>query len=87
MSDENAAVPQVSAIICTRNRGDKIAAAVTSVLSCDHPSFDLTIIDQSTDDLTRDAVAAIGDPRVRYVHSTEPGLSRGLQQRRPPVEG
>ena len=53
MSDENAAVPQVSAIICTRNRGDKIAAAVTSVLSCDHPSFDLTIIDQSTDDLTR----------------------------------
>ena len=53
MSDENAAVPQVSAIICTRNRGDKIAAAVSSVLSCDHPSFDLTIIDQSTDDLTR----------------------------------
>ena len=76
MSDENAAVPQVSAIICTRNRGDKIAAAVTSVLSCDFPSFDLTIIDQSTDDLTSDAVAAIGDPRVRYVHSTEPGLSR-----------
>jgi glycosyltransferase involved in cell wall biosynthesis len=76
MSDENAAPPQVSAIICTRNRGDKISAAVSSVLSCDFPSFDLTIIDQSTDDLTRDAVAAIGDPRVHYVHSTEPGLSR-----------
>ena len=52
MSDENAAVAQVSAIICTRNRGDKIASAVSSVLSCDFPSFDLTIIDQSTDDLT-----------------------------------
>jgi GT2 family glycosyltransferase len=78
MSDDNAAAPQVSAIICTRNRGDKIATAVTSVLACDHPSFDLTIIDQSTDDLTRDAVAEIaaGDPRLRYVHSTEPGLSR-----------
>ena len=76
MSDENTAAPQVSAVICTRNRGDKIAAAVNSVLACDFPSFDLTIIDQSTDDLTRDAVAAIGDPRVRYVHSTEPGLSR-----------
>jgi GT2 family glycosyltransferase len=76
MPDENTAAPQVSAVICTRNRGDKIAAAVNSVLACDFPSFDLTIIDQSTDDLTRDAVAAIGDPRVRYVHSTEPGLSR-----------
>jgi glycosyltransferase involved in cell wall biosynthesis len=88
MSDENAAVPQVSAVICTRNRGDKIASAVTSVLACDHPSFDLTIIDQSTDDLTRDAVAKIAaeDPRVRYVHSTEPGLSRaynnGVRQTR-----
>ncbi len=78
MPHDNAAVPQVSAIICTRNRGDKIASAVTSVLGCDHPSFDLTIIDQSTDDLTRDAVATISatDPRLRYVHSTEPGLSR-----------
>jgi glycosyltransferase involved in cell wall biosynthesis len=76
MSDENTAAPQVSAVICTRNRGDKIAAAVNSVLACDFPSFDLTIIDQSTDDLTRDAVAAIGDPRINYVHSTEPGLSR-----------
>jgi GT2 family glycosyltransferase len=78
MSDENTAVRQVSAIICTRNRGDKIATAVSSVLACDHPSFDLTIIDQSTDDLTRDAVAklAADDQRLRYVHSTEPGLSR-----------
>src|SRR5262249_48638839 len=68
--------PEVSAIICTRNRGDKIASAVRSVLACDHPSFDLTIIDQSTDDLTRAAVEDIGDPRLRYVHSSEPGLSR-----------
>lgn len=78
MSDDNAAAPQVSAVICTRNRGDKIATAVRSVLASDHPSFDLTIIDQSTDDVTRDAVAEISaeDPKLRYVHSTEPGLSR-----------
>jgi glycosyltransferase involved in cell wall biosynthesis len=78
MSNETATPPQVSAIICTRNRGDKIASAVRSVLACDHPSFDLTIIDQSTDDLTRKAVEdiAASDPRLKYVHSTEPGLSR-----------
>ncbi len=76
MPDDPAAVTPVSAIICTRNRGDKIMSAVRSVLACDYPSFDLTIIDQSTDDLTRDAVAEVDDPRLHYVHSTEPGLSR-----------
>jgi glycosyltransferase involved in cell wall biosynthesis len=78
LSDQHEAATHVSAVICTRNRGNKIAAAVRSVLACEHPSFDLTIIDQSTDDLTREAVAelAAGDDRLRYVHSTEPGLSR-----------
>jgi glycosyltransferase involved in cell wall biosynthesis len=78
MPNDPADVTHVSAIICTRNRGDKIATAVNSVLACDYPSFDLTIIDQSTDDLTRDAVAelAAAEPRLQYVHSTEPGLSK-----------
>jgi GT2 family glycosyltransferase len=77
MSDETTAT-HVSAIICTRNRGDKIASAVQSVLASEYPSFDLTIIDQSTDDLTREAVDKLSsaDDRLRYVHSTEPGLSR-----------
>jgi GT2 family glycosyltransferase len=77
MSDEPVVVP-VSAIICTRNRGDKIATAVRSVLACEYPSFDVTIIDQSTDDLTREAVEelAADEPRLRYVHSTKAGLSR-----------
>jgi GT2 family glycosyltransferase len=78
MTNAATAEPHVSAVICTRNRGDKIASAVKSVLACDYPSFDLTIIDQSTDDLTRDAVQALGvdASKLRYVHSTEPGLSR-----------
>jgi GT2 family glycosyltransferase len=77
MSNDPAVIP-VSAVICTRNRGDKIATAVKSVLACDHPSFDLTIIDQSTDDLTREAVEklAADEPRLHYVHSAEAGLSK-----------
>src|SRR4051794_10776349 len=76
MSDARATT--VSAIICTRNRGDKITAAVKGVLASAHPSFDLTVIDQSTDDLTRVAVEklAVAAARLHYVHSTEPGLSR-----------
>ena len=46
---ERANEVHVSAVICTRNRDDKIGTAVASVLANDYPSFDLTIIDQSTD--------------------------------------
>ena len=70
--------PHVSVVMCTRNREDKIGTAVRTVLASEYPSFDLTIIDQSTTDATELAIseAADGDARVTYVHSTEPGLSR-----------
>jgi glycosyltransferase involved in cell wall biosynthesis len=70
--------PTVSAVICTRNRADKIAHAVASVLANDYPGFDLTIIDQSTSDDTHVALEPImaSDPRVRYIHSDQAGLSR-----------
>lgn len=70
--------PHVSVVICTRNREDKIANAVESVLTNEYPSFDLTVIDQSTSDGTRLAVAPIAerDARLRYVHSERAGLSR-----------
>jgi glycosyltransferase involved in cell wall biosynthesis len=69
--------PHASVVICTRNRAEQIPNAVASVLALDYPDFDLTIVDQSTDDSTREALAeALQDPRVHYLHSTEPGLSR-----------
>lgn len=68
----------VSAVICTRNREDKIGTAVASVLASDYPSFELTVIDQSTTDGTRKVVEpmAADDPRLRYIHVDEAGLSR-----------
>ena len=76
--ENDGTMPHVSVVICTRNRDDKIGSAIGSVLANDYPSFDLTIIDQSTTDATRVAVkqAAGEDSRVHYVHSDEPGLSR-----------
>jgi glycosyltransferase involved in cell wall biosynthesis len=56
------------------------------VLANDYPSFDLTVIDQSTTDATRRVVEplAAADPRLRYVHVDEAGLSRaynnGIEQ-------
>ena len=78
-TNESAArTPTVSVVICTRNRADKIGAAVASVLANEYPAFDLTVIDQSTTDDTAIAVREIAakDPRVNYVHSDAPGLSR-----------
>jgi GT2 family glycosyltransferase len=68
----------ISAVICTRNRPDKIGAAVASVLDNDHPDFDLTIIDQSTTTATEKVVSALAndDPRVTYIHTDKAGLSR-----------
>lgn len=65
-------------MICTRNRPDKIGKAVASVLACDHPDFDVTIVDQSTSDATEAVITpmAEGDGRLRYFHVQESGLSR-----------
>src|SRR5437762_4081211 len=72
------ATPFVSAVICTRNRPDKIGNAVASVLASDYRSFELVVIDQSTTDATRTVLEpmAQNDPRLRYVHVDESGLSR-----------
>lgn len=66
----------ISALMCTRNRHASIAQAVGSVLANDHPSFELIVIDQSTDERTREALAAfMEDSRLRYVHVDRAGLS------------
>ncbi|HSB86359.1 MAG TPA: glycosyltransferase family A protein [Ilumatobacteraceae bacterium] len=71
-------VPEVDVVICTRNRDGSIAAAVNSVLANDHPSFRLTVIDQSTTDATGKVLEPIaaGDDRLTYIHVDEAGLSR-----------
>lgn len=76
--DSTATTPHVSAVICTRNREDQIERAVSSVLANDYPTFDLTVIDQSTSDATEQVLSdLIGrDSRLRYVHRDEAGLSR-----------
>jgi glycosyltransferase involved in cell wall biosynthesis len=70
--------PAVSAVICTRDRPDKIGRAVASILASDYPSFDLTVIDQSTTDATERVLEPLAgiDARLQYVHVNDAGLSR-----------
>ena len=79
---QNNPLTYVSAVICTRNRPDKIGNAVESVLANTYPNFDLTIIDQSTNDETEATVRLIGerDGRIRYQRMNKSGLSRAYNQ-------
>jgi glycosyltransferase involved in cell wall biosynthesis len=78
MSSPRAHSPAVSAVICTRNRPDKIGKAVASVLASNYGRFDLTVIDQSTTDATERVLEDLArrDARLRYVHVDQTGLSK-----------
>jgi GT2 family glycosyltransferase len=68
----------ISVVIPTRGRPDLIGRSVRAVLLNDHPDFDVTVVDQSDEPATGEVVTEIArsDPRVRYVHTMPPGLSR-----------
>lgn len=67
---------RMTAVVCTRNRGALVAEAVRSILANDHPDFELIVVDQSTNDKTASALQGLlADSRLRYMRSTERGLS------------
>jgi GT2 family glycosyltransferase len=51
--------------------------AVSSVLGSDHDSFELVVVDQSTDDSSARYLAGIADARLRVVRTDTVGLSNG----------
>jgi glycosyltransferase involved in cell wall biosynthesis len=75
---QNRSQPFVSAVICTRNRPDKIGNAIESILANSYPNFDLTVIDQSANGETEAVVRRAGelDKRIGYRRMSESGLSR-----------
>ncbi len=67
----------MSGLWCARDRGDSIVKTIASILQSDYPDFDVLIIDQSAGDETLDALEPfMADERLRYVRSTEVGVSR-----------
>ena len=70
---------RVSVIIPTRDRPACVRRCLESILRCDGGvDFEILVMDQSTRCDTMAAIAAIGDPRVRYYHLPRPGKSRAL---------
>jgi GT2 family glycosyltransferase len=67
----------ISAVVCTRDRGDAIVPTIETILANDHPSFELIVVDQGPNPATAAAIERFrSDPRLRYVHSDELGLGR-----------
>jgi len=66
--------PIASVVVCTRNRGDRVAATLDSILR-NEGRFELLVIDQSDDRRTHDAVAQRRDSRLRYLTTGSRGLS------------
>jgi len=71
--------PSVTVVVPTRNRGALIAQTLEALLALTYPALEILIVDQSTDDRTRQAVRVIAeaDPRVRYHATPTVGSSAG----------
>jgi len=68
----------ISVVICTRDRGSSIVDTVASVLRDSDAGCELLVVDQSRGIDTKTSLERFrGDPRFSYLHSNEPGLSRG----------
>jgi len=70
----------VTVCLVTRNRGESITATLDSLARLDHPDFDVVVVDQSTDTLTRQAFerASGSDPRFSYHLTGTVGTSVAL---------
>lgn len=61
------ASPLVSVVIPTYKRADKIGPVLDSVLEQTLTDFEIVVVDDASGDATEDVVAAVADPRIRYV--------------------
>ncbi len=83
-------LPTITAIVCTRNRGASAADTVRSILANDHASFELIVVDQSTNSETSAALSPFrADPRFIYLPTPTKGLGRarniGMRHANAPV--
>ncbi|HEX4386687.1 MAG TPA: glycosyltransferase family A protein [Myxococcales bacterium] len=67
---------RVSAVLPTRNRAAHAAACVETLLT-NRELLEIIVIDQSDDRSTQQALAALHDPRLRYVQSDQRGVCNG----------
>jgi GT2 family glycosyltransferase len=70
----------VSVVVCTCDRSISLLRTVHSLLSSADAHFELIVIDQSVARESERALAALSDPRVRYVRSRARGKGAALNE-------
>jgi glycosyltransferase involved in cell wall biosynthesis len=72
--------PEVSVLMAVRDGGPWIAEAVRSVLAQTLADLELIVIDDGSEDGTREILAAATDPRVTVEHGPRRGLTVSLRR-------
>jgi glycosyltransferase involved in cell wall biosynthesis len=62
-------MPRVSVIIPTHNRAESLHSAITSVLNQTFQDFEIIIIDDASNDHTREVIASFNDARIKIIHN------------------
>jgi O-antigen biosynthesis protein len=71
------APPYVSVVICTYNRADRLQTCLRHLRRQQYPAFEVVVVDNCPKTgAVREHIAALGDPRYRYVVEPRVGLSR-----------
>lgn len=67
--------PHVSVTVPTRGRAEHVRECIASILACTGPPFEVVVVDQSDDTLTKEALAVLsGDQRLRYARTETRGV-------------
>ena len=78
--------PVFSVVIPLYNRAEVVAQTIRSVLEQDFGDFEIIVVDDGSRDDPEPVIAAIGDPRIRYVRQENAGggaaRNRGIEEAR-----
>lgn len=79
--------PTVSVVVTTFNRAKLLAETLDSILAQTYTDFELIVVDNISEDGTREYVAGLADPRIRYFRNPNEGViavnrNYGIQQAR-----
>lgn len=76
--------PLVSVVVPTFNRARTLRTAVESILAQSYANLEVLIVDDGSTDATPQIVAALNDPRVRYIRQPNGGAAsarnRGMRE-------
>lgn len=68
--------PLISVILTTFNRANYLAESINSVLAQSVQDFELLIVDDGSEDNTREVVSDFSDSRIRYFNIENSGIAR-----------